>query len=435
MPHKDQSLLAACGVNGWKYSANLINKYINEKMKILQINNFYNVGSTGKITADIHHVLSDSNIESIVCYGRGEKISEDRVYRVCTELGAKLNSGLAQITGVEYIAFPFSMIRIKSIIEEEKPDLVHLQCINGSFVNVYKLVAWLKKKKIKTLLTLHAEFMFTANCPHAYDCVSWMNEDSCKKCPDFKKATRSWFLNNTRLSFKKMRKSFMGFEDSMTVVSVSPWLCQRSKQSCILGNMRNITILNGVNTEIFRFYDHSEKKKRKTVLHVTAKFSDAANHAKGGAYVIELAKRMCDTDFVVAAKEVALTNNILPNNIMIKTNVSSKQLATLYGDADVTLISSKRETFSMPVAESLCCGTPVVGFRAGGPESIAIKEYTEFVEYGDVNALENAVAKMLRRSSEYNRKCIADVAFAAYSEKKMTDGYLAAYKELLARNP
>lgn len=404
-------------------------------MKILQINNFYNVGSTGKITADIHHVLSDSDMESIVCYGRGENASEEHVYKVCTEFEAKLNSGLAQITGVEYIAFPFSLIRIKSIIEKEKPDLVHLQCINGSFVNVYGLVAWLKKKKIKTLLTLHAEFMFTANCPHAYDCIGWMNEESCKKCPDFKKATRSMFLNHTRLSFKKMRKAFMGFENNMTVVSVSPWLCQRSKQSCILGDMHNITILNGVNTEVFRFCDYNENKKRRTVLHVTAKFSDAADYAKGGAYVIELASRMRDTDFIVAAKEVALTNNILPNNITIKTDVSSKQLATLYGEADITLISSKRETFSMPVAESLCCGTPVVGFRAGGPESIAVKEYTEFVEYGDVDALEKAVEEMLGRSSEYNRKHIADVASAVYSEKTMTDGYLAAYKELLARNP
>lgn len=144
---------------------------------------------------------------------------------------------------------------------------------------------------------------------------------------------------------------------------------------------------------------------------------------------------MCDTDFVVAAKEVALTKNLLPNNLIIKTNVSSKQLATLYSEADITLISSKRETFSMPVAESLCCGTPVVGFRAGGPESIAIKEYTEFVEYGNIDALEKAVEEMLKRGSEYNRKRIADVASAVYSEKRMTDEYLAAYKELLTRNP
>ena len=39
----------------------------------------------------------------------------------------------------------------------------------------------------------------------------------------------------------------------------------------------------------------------------------------------------------------------------------------------------------MVTAESLCCGTPVVGFKAGAPEQIAIKEFSEFVEYGDLN--------------------------------------------------
>ncbi len=403
-------------------------------MKILQINNFFNVGSTGKITADIHRVLSDFNVESVVCYGRGKKVSESNVYKVCTELEAKLNSGLAQLTGIEYIAFPFSLIRIKSVIKKEKPDLVHLQCINGSFVNVYALVSWLKKQKIKTLITLHAEFMFTANCPHSYECVSWKNETSCKRCRDFKSATRSLFLNNTRLSFKKMKKSFCGFEENLTVASVSPWLCERSRQSCILGNMHNITILNGVNTEIFHTCDCNVEKQRRMVLHVSAKFSDIEGHAKGGAYVIELARRMPNTDFVVAAKETVLTRNDLPNNIRLVTDVSQKQLARAYGEADVTIITGKRETFSMPLAESLCCGTPVVGFTAGGPESVAIKEYTEFVEYGNTDALEQALKNMLDRNSEFNREQIAENASALYSKKNMTEGYLNAYKELLMRS-
>jgi glycosyltransferase involved in cell wall biosynthesis len=37
----------------------------------------------------------------------------------------------------------------------------------------------------------------------------------------------------------------------------------------------------------------------------------------------------------------------------------------------------------MIVAESLCCGTPVVGFKAGGPESIAIDDYCVFVQFLD----------------------------------------------------
>ena len=151
-------------------------------MKVLQINNVYNTGSTGKMTADIHNELMNSGVESIVCYGRGKNVSERNVYKVCSEYGAKMNSGLAQITGIPYIAFPFSLRRILSIIKEEKPDIVHLQCINGFFVNIYSLINWLNKKNIKTILTLHAEFMFTANCSHSFECLSWKTQDSCNNC-------------------------------------------------------------------------------------------------------------------------------------------------------------------------------------------------------------------------------------------------------------
>ena len=43
-------------------------------MKILQVNCVYKKGSTGKIVEDIHNVLIDNGIESVVCYGRGKKL-------------------------------------------------------------------------------------------------------------------------------------------------------------------------------------------------------------------------------------------------------------------------------------------------------------------------------------------------------------------------
>ena len=70
-------------------------------------------------------------------------------------------------------------------------------------------------------------------------------------------------------------------------------------------------------------------------------------------------------------------------------------LAELYRRARVSMIVSKRETFSMPCAESLCCGTPVIGFEAGAPEQIALREYSEFVSYGDLQEMETVLRKWL----------------------------------------
>lgn len=402
-------------------------------MKVLQINNVFNSGSTGKITADIHSELLENGIESIVCYGRGKQTEKENVYKVCSEKAAKINSGLAQLTGIEYIALPFSLKKVISIIKKEKPDIVHLQCINGFFINIYALIRWLNKNGIKTVMTLHAEFMFTANCPHSFNCVSWQTKASCRSCNRYKEATHSLFFNNTRLSFSKLSKSFEGFGDNLTVVSVSPWLCERSKKSYILGEMKNIMILNGIDTDIFKPCTFESKKERKTVLHVTAKFSDAEGNAKGGSYIIALAERMPDVDFTVVAKVTDLQTENLPENIKIISDIGSNELARLYSASDLSVITSRRETFSMPVAESLCCGTPVVGFRAGGPEAIAIQEYSEFADYGDINGLEAAVRKMLSDFSESDRKRISESAASVYSKNNMTKNYISVYKELLSR--
>ena len=44
-------------------------------MKVLQVNCVHNIGSTGKIVYEIHKALMANGMESIICYGRGEKVN------------------------------------------------------------------------------------------------------------------------------------------------------------------------------------------------------------------------------------------------------------------------------------------------------------------------------------------------------------------------
>lgn len=50
----------------------------------------------------------------------------------------------------------------------------------------------------------------------------------------------------------------------------------------------------------------------------------------------------------------------------------------------------------MMTTESLCCGTPVIEFKAGGPESIALESFSSFVEYGDIDVLERELRIVLK---------------------------------------
>ena len=401
-------------------------------MKILQVNCVYKKGSTGKITYDIHSESLKRGIESVVCYGRGEKINEPHVYKTCGEVYSKINHLLSEFTGVMYGGCFFSTNKLIKIIKKENPDVVHLQCINGYFVNIYRLVSWLKKHDIKTVLTLHAEFMYTANCGHALDCDKW--QMGCGHCPRLKQETKSFFIDGTHKSWMKMKKAFDGFNDNLVVTSVSPWLMERAKLSPILNDKKHEVVLNGVNTDVFHFYDTSELRSQmgltgvKVIFHATPSFDDNINNIKGGYHVLKLAEKMLNENvkFVVAGSHPEGLK--VPPNVILLGKVSDQELlAKYYSMADVTLLTSKKETFSMVTAESLCCGTPVVGFKAGAPEQIAIPEYSSFVDFGDLESLHEEMKKFLAES--FLKIDIALTSNCKYAKQTMTENYLKIYEE------
>ena len=98
--------------------------------------------------------------------------------------------------------------------------------------------------------------------------------------------------------------------------------------------------------------------------------------------------------------------------------------------AQMTILTSQKETFSMICAESLCCGTPIIGFKAGAPETIALPEYSYFYEFANIMALFIKVKEMLYTDS-YDANQISEIAKETYSAKRMAKNYLSLYKELI----
>ena len=390
-------------------------------MKILQINCVYGTGSTGRLTQAIHTRLLADGIESVVCYGRGARCSDPHVHKVCGELYAKAQHAEAALTGLVYGGCVLSTARLLHILRREAPDIVHLQCINGYFVNIFRLVRWLKRHNVPTLLTLHAEFPYTANCGIAADCEKWRT--GCGHCPQLRAQTGSLLLDRTTYAWERMRNAFAGFSNC-TVVSVSPWLRSRAEQAPVLAGLYHVTVENGIDTAVFHPRDAADLRRRyisperKLVLHVTASFSSEKGSLKGGWYVLALAKRMPDVTFAVVGNRDPLQDRLEDRTM----------LASWYSAADAALLTSRRETFSLVTAESLCCGTAVVGFRAGGPESIAPPSFSSFVEYGDLDALEKALRSQLE--AKPNRAVIAADAAVKFSMENMYRAYRKEYEVL-----
>ena len=66
-----------------------------------------------------------------------------------------------------------------------------------------------------------------------------------------------------------------------------------------------------------------------------------------------------------------------------------------YSMADVFVLFSQRETYSMTCAEALCCGTPIIGFKSGAPETVFKEPEARFFEYGEIENIRLFFTKTL----------------------------------------
>lgn len=408
--------------------------FIRNCMKVLLVNWVYAWGSTGYIARDIKAELEAQGHEVKVAAAVNRGDYDPEVFLFNNERVRLFYWRLSRLGWPMYQGSSQASKKLINYIKKEKFDIVHLHVLNGSCLNLYKLLDYLSANNIRTVITHHAEFYYTGSCGYAYNCTKFIDE-KCKGCPNKNAATSSYAFSNPHSNWVKMYESFSHFKkENIIFTSVSPWVNSRMELSPIMKGFEGRVVMNGVDTSIFRRRkmtdDDCKELAEDYMLYVSANFNPLnKNDVKGGCYLVELAKQMPEHKFIVVATNI-LNADYLPENIIIWGKAKNQmELARLYSNAKLTVLTSLRETFSMICAESLCCGTPVVGFEAGGPESISIKEYSQFVKFGDIDALRNAVNRHLEIS--YDRDEIAIKSMQVFSKKCMTEGYIKVYKELL----
>lgn len=405
-------------------------------MKVLLIDVNCKNSSTGRIVYDLYTNLRASGDEAAVCYGRGENISEENIFKFGLDWETKIHALLTRLTGYTGCFSFFSTRRLLRFIKDFRPDVVHIHELHAYFVNIKPLLTYLKKQGIPTVCTLHCEFMYTGKCGHAMECEQWKTQ--CEKCPRLKEYPKTLVFDRTKHMFLQKKTLYEGYAN-MTITAPSSWLMDRAKES-ILADKPGVVIPNGIDTEVFRPRDTASLRRQhgikneKIIIHVTADFSTDPNHLKGGYYVVALARRLLemgsDTKVIVVGKYCQ--DIVMPENMIMLGRITDKTLlAEYYAMADVTLLTSKKETFSMICAESLCCGTPIVGFRAGAPEQIALPEFSSFVDYADEDALYCELVKALQKGKTLD---IAKQAKQKYDICCVTDAFIRLYEDMRSRS-
>jgi glycosyltransferase involved in cell wall biosynthesis len=158
----------------------------------------------------------------------------------------------------------------------------------------------------------------------------------------------------------------------------------------------------GVDHTVFRPYDDVVKKKGR--LMVTSS-SDVP--MKGLVPLLEAIAKLRaerDIDLIVIGKPqpkgrvaTALERLGLTDIVTTISGVSDEELARLYGEAEVAIVPSLYEGFSLPAIEAMSCGVPVVATTGGAlPEVVGVSEETGLlVEPNNPEALVAAIGRLL----------------------------------------
>lgn len=400
-------------------------------MNVISINIFYKKGSTGKIVCEIHRALIQHGHLSNVFHGL-ENHNELNVYKYSSDFLSKFYTVLSALTGLQYSFSYYETTNLLNNVKQMNPDVVHIHVINCNTLNIYRLLQFLKDNNYKTVITFHAEFLYTGGCSHALECEKW--KTGCGNCPRLWSGVHSLFFDFTNYFWRKFERIYSGFENNLKIICVSEWLKSRAMQSPFFREFEISVIENGIDTQnTFKprvnnvLFERYKSEGKKIILHVTPSFK---SKIKGGDYVIELAKRLDRHKYTIII--VGYDDNVdLPDNIATVGNISDQVLlAEYYSLADLTLLTSRVETYSMVCVESLSCGTPVVGFKCGAPEQIALKDFSCFVEYGDIDALEKAVYFWESKKIQL-KDSLVEIAKDHYSIEMMVNKYINTYKKLI----
>lgn len=117
-----------------------------------------------------------------------------------------------------------------------------------------------------------------------------------------------------------------------------------------------------------------------------------------------------ETQHYQMVKDLNLSDNVTFHGQMLKHEV-----AQMMRTADLFVLPSIFETFSVVTAEAMASGLPVLVTRCGGPEAFVTEREGVIVDPGDAEALADALTFMIGRLPTYDRVAIARTAKDQFS--------------------
>lgn len=356
-------------------------------MKVLQINSVCGIGSTGRITSDIHTILVEQGHESIIAYGRDFLGKCNRVIKIGKKYDIYAHVALTRVYDKHGFGSKKATLEFIKEVKKIDPDIIHLHNIHGYYINVETLFEFLKKINKPIVWTLHDCWAFTGHCTYFdyVECDKWKTQ--CVDCPQKGSYPTSFLLDNSEENFK-MKKSIFNGVKNLTIVTPSKWLAALLSES-FLSEYPIVVINNGIDLNIFKPSSSNFRQKynlqNKFIILGVASVWDKR---KGLKYFLELSNRIKSNEIIVLVGLTDKQRKQLPNNVIgLTRTTNTEELAEIYSAADLFLNPTLEDNFPTTNLEALACGTPVITFATGGSPEIINKSCGLSIEKGNIDEL------------------------------------------------
>lgn len=368
-------------------------------MKILLINVVCGIRSTGRICTDLAEALEKQGHEVKIAYGRENVPEQYRKYAI--KIGNKADVRLHALKARLWDASGFGSRRATEkfirLVRAFDPDIIHLHNLHGYYINLEILFSYLKNSQKKIIWTLHDCWAFTGHSPFcdAAGCKRW--QKGCHHCAQLREYPIS-YTDRSDKNWIRKKRAFTGIRD-MHIITPSRWLAGLVQKS-FLKDYPVTVIHNGIDLTSFRplandFGRHTGIRDKKIVLGVASQWNDL----KGLSDFVTLSGMLGDDYQIVLAGLSRKQMRNMPECIKcVPPTDSRKELAYIYGSADVFVNLTYCDNYPSVNLEASACGLPVITYDTGGcAETI---EHTRgcCVRRGNLKEIKESIEKICRQS-------------------------------------
>ncbi len=291
--------------------------------------------------------------------------------------------------------------------------------------------------RVPLVWTLHDMNAFTGGCHYDDGCGRFTL--ACGSCPQLASGHDG---DLSRRVWERKRAALARIPASrLHVVADSRWLAEEARRSSLLGRFPVTTIHYGLDTGVFSPRDRTAARRALGIPPEAAVLlfvADSLENRRKGFACLQSALqglRGFPELFLVSIGRGAPGAPASVPHLHLERVEDDHVLAGVYSAADVFVIPSLQEAYGQTALEATSCGTPVVGFDAGGiPDVVRPGATGLLAPTGDAGELRAAIASLLG-NPELRAALGAEgrrIAVAEHGLEVQARRYLALYEELLA---